>query len=79
MPGIFRGGAYDVGQEVETAIRDNFKQVPVGSKIRNSNRSISPSERSLERNQHGAAGEALNNDPAYVRRLKKANYGKWFL
>jgi len=50
MPGIFRGGAYDVGQEVETAIRDNFKQVPVGSKIRNSNRSISPSERSLERN-----------------------------
>ena len=62
-------------EEVETLVRDNFKPVHVGGH--------SPQKASLspmrDISPEQALSHTLRHDPTFVRRLKKENYGKWYL
>ena len=78
-PKAFGTGAYDAAQELEKLMHDHFKPVQIPYSIRRQaeqeagiNHSVGSRRRTLSK------ADALSDD-SYVRRLKMANYGRWFL
>ena len=58
-------------------LKNNFKQVPISVEVRNK---LEADARLMSQNKSpkNASSDPLN-DPNYVRRLKMANYGRWFI
>lgn len=58
-------------------LKNNFKQVPISVEVRNQLKADARFQIS-NKSPKKAASDPLN-DPNYVRRLKMANYGRWFM
>lgn len=72
MPSVFNKEAYDKMDEVEDFVRKSFKPVHVGSN--SPKKATSP----VKDTEH-TLSHVLRNDATFVRRLKMANYGSWYL
>ena len=75
VPGAFRSNAYDSTLEFEQLIQQSFKPVAIPTDIKRQ----AEIDKFLGRKKPSAAIADALQDEKYVRRLKMANYGRWFI
>ena len=78
-PKAFGSDAYDAAKEVERLMQDHFKPVQIPTSIRRQAEQEAGIKNSLSQRRRTSSNADALRDEAYVRRLKMANYGRWFL
>jgi hypothetical protein len=83
MPQLFTGKGYDNTAELMDKMKSNFRPVPlplevVHRKEAQENMMVLSAKKSPQQSPSKKADDPLN-DPKYIRRLKMANYGRWFI
>ena len=80
MPQLFTGKGYDNTTELLDKMKANFRPVPLPPEIVNRKEAHEKimGQKSPPLSPTKKADDPLN-DPKYIRRLKMANYGRWFI
>ena len=80
MPQLFTGKGYDNTNELMDKMRANFRPVPLPPEVvhRKEAQEKLSGKKSLQSSPTKQEDDPLN-DVKYIRRLKMANYGRWFI
>ena len=84
MPQLFTGRGYDNTSELLDKMKSNFKPVPLPPEVVQRKEAFEKimQNYSGKNSPQSSPTKQLDDplkDPKYVRRLKMANYGRWFI